>query len=128
MGNFQFFQLFSTIFQFSRGIFNFSNFSIYFQFSNFPIFQSFQFFLFPLDPAPQVQNDEHIPAKMKLCVKLHINTHLNEKMPPAGLEPATFAFAAQTITQLTKWADGFSHILRKILCNTCAPKMSPFAS
>ena len=26
-------------------------------------------------------------------------------MPPVGLEPATFAFAAQTITQLTKWED-----------------------
>ena len=27
-------------------------------------------------------------------------------MPPVGLEPATSTYAARTVTQLTKWAEG----------------------
>ena len=46
-------------------------------------------------------------------------------MPPVGLEPETFAFAAQAITQLTKWAEGFSHILTKILGSPRTSKMHP---
>ena len=48
-------------------------------------------------------------------------------MPPAGLGPTTFAFAAHTITQLTNWADGFSQILEGGRGQIhVSPKMAPF--
>ena len=85
-------------------------------FNDYFIFISFLYHLFHLfhlfhfrgsrSSGPTGQKDEHVPGKMKLYAKLHINTS-GRKMPPTGIEPATFAFAAQTITQLTKWADGF---------------------
>ena len=33
------------------------------------------------------------------------HSHICAKMPTVGLEPATSTYAAQTIAQLTKWAD-----------------------
>ena len=33
-------------------------------------------------------------------------------MPPVGLEPATSTYAARTVTQLTKWAEGAEMKLR----------------
>ena len=40
-------------------------------------------------------------------------------MPPVGLERATSTYAAQTVTQLTKWADGAKMKLHIV---TFAPK------
>ena len=41
------------------------------------------------------------------CQEMKFHIHIcAKKMPPVGLEPATAEYAAQTITQLTKWADG----------------------
>ena len=39
------------------------------------------------------------------ALRIDAFTHF-AKMPPVGLEPATWTPAAQTLTQLTKWTDG----------------------
>ena len=51
-------------------------------------------------------------------MKLHIRTFA-QKMPPVGLERETSTYAAQAVTQLTKWADGAKMKLHIV---TFAPK------
>ena len=67
-----------------------------------------------------------ILAKMCAC-ECNAFTHtISRNFPSVGREPETLTPAAQTSTQLTKWADGFSQISREIAGNPCVSKMAPF--
>ena len=48
-------------------------------------------------------------ALLRECVNARneiTHSHIRAKMPPVGIERATSTYAAQTVTQLTKWAEG----------------------